>query len=659
MNFLDNLNISDYTDDELFDLIDLQPLPKNINHYPAQGDIWKREEIEEKTEKLKSVMIKKVNIYYLQRYTPDEIKYNKSYALSIEKIDGFFDAALKRIYNEIDEVLKIHKERNQVKKKDTLVHKIEPKIDVNSPREEESPKTVKQKMEDLYSLYQKDLKTAKTDEERNEKKKMYRELFELLIDNEEEEDTSVISMVSSEPTIDDIEKKGMIPNSYLDKTEQIEGTVNKSMGSAIGNVDNGLNEMRDFLVQNVQRNEIMHNPKVYSFDGHPVINQPQQPYQIVSNAQYTKGILNPIYRQVTKKIINLDSIFCHNLAKENDSTSSFIYKLPESLNNVISMRLASCEIPNTWYLFDEYLRSNEMIIRVYIPQSIQANIGLHQTTPYGNELQEFRIKIPYGTWDIQELVPAINKFIKDNRYSVLGGNKLYNNLAVLNIDINETDSKTHIRFRTEDEMEGQADDTSVNNGSYIPLYDATLQSALLEASTQAYFEVDFRIPENLDRDIRKNLGWSLGFRKPLYRIYRFDNPYRLFYDINDASYNIINVVETTFYGSLISEAVYGANKYNYLFLSVNDFIGSHSQDIVSCFENNLMTTDILARIAVRYGSFTVNMDDSSDLVHRDRNYFGPVTIEKLEIKLLDKFGDLINLNGSDYSIVLEFMIAYT
>ena len=640
MNFLDNLNIEEYTNEELFDLIDLQPLPKNINHYPAQGDIWKREEIQDKIEKLKMVMIKKVNIYYLQRYTPDEIKYNKSYSASIEKIDGFFDVALERIYVQIDEVLKVHKERNK-EKLDTVETKIV------SPREEKTKKTVKQKMEELYSLYQKDLKTAKTDEERNEKKKMYRELFELLIDNEEEE-TSVISMVSTEPTIDDIEKKGVVPNSYLDKTEQIEGTVNKSMGSIIGNVDNALNEMRNFLVQDVQRNEVLHNPKVYSFDGHPVINQVQQPYQIVSNAQYTKGSLNPFYRQVTKKVINLDSIFCHTQFKENDSTSSFTYKLPEPLTNVVSMRLASCEIPNTWYLFDEYLRSNEMIIRVFVPASIQQSSALLTDTSFGTELQTFRIKIPYGTWDITELNDSITPFINQNFYSVDGTNgqsiTKFTNLATIVFDINDTDSRTVIRFRTKSE--------GGNDLTYIPTVHVDTE--------KVYFEVDFRIPEDPERDIRKNLGWSLGFRKPYYKVNFFDTAYRRYYDIEDTEYNKIKGSEMDIYnGILISEAVYGANKYNYLFLSVNDFVGNHSQDIVSCFENNLMTTDILARIAVRYGSFTVNIDDSSDLVHRDRNYFGPVTIEKLEIRLLDKFGDLINLNGSDYSIVLEFTIAYS
>ena len=644
MNFLDNLNIDEYSDEELFDLIDLQPLPSSINHYPAQSEIWKREEIEEKTERLKSVMIKKVNIYFLQRYTTDEIKVNKSYAISIEKIDGFFDVALNRIYSKIDEVVKIHRERNEIKKKEQLVHKVEPKIE--SPREEKSPReTPKKKMEELYALYQKDLKTASTDEERKQKKQMYRELFELLLDNEEEE-TAVISMVSNEPTLDDIEKNGI--NNYSERVEQLVSNVDKTM-NAIGTVDNPLNEMREFLVQNVQRDNTLHNPKVYSFDGHPVINKVQQPYNMVSQADYTKGTLNPIYRQITKKVVNIDTVFCHSQFKENDSTSSFIYKFPEPVTNVIGMRLASTEIPNTIYLFDEYLRSNEMIIRVYIPEKIQDAYKMFINTSYGTELQEFRIKIPYGTWDITELTPEINNFILENRTGDDTESSVakFNNLAVIIFEINETDSRTIIRFRN-----------IFDTGGKVIMESTELN---LELLSKIYVEIDFRIPEMPDRDIRKNLGWSLGFRKPYYKVYYGDFIQRRFYDITDRDYDSFK--DRTIIGInnyiVISEAVYGANKPNYFFLSVNDFVGNHSQDIVSCFENNLMSTDILARIAVRYGTFTVNIDDSSDLVHRDRNYFGPVTIEKIEVKLLDKFGDLINLNGSDYSFVLEFMIAYS
>jgi hypothetical protein len=37
---------------------------------------------------------------------------------------------------------------------------------------------------------------------------------------------------------------------------------------------------------------------------------------------------------------------------------------------------------------------------------------------------------------------------------------------------------------------------------------------------------------------------------------------------------------------------------------------------------------------------------------------GPVRLEKLTIRLLDKFGNVIHLNGNDYSIALELQVLY-
>ena len=41
-----------------------------------------------------------------------------------------------------------------------------------------------------------------------------------------------------------------------------------------------------------------------------------------------------------------------------------------------------------------------------------------------------------------------------------------------------------------------------------------------------------------------------------------------------------------------------------------------------------------------------------------RRYTGPINISKLHIKILDKFGNIIDLNNMDYSITLELEILY-
>jgi len=41
-----------------------------------------------------------------------------------------------------------------------------------------------------------------------------------------------------------------------------------------------------------------------------------------------------------------------------------------------------------------------------------------------------------------------------------------------------------------------------------------------------------------------------------------------------------------------------------------------------------------------------------------REYFGPVTINKLKIQLLDEFGRIVDLNYMDFSFSILLTIAY-
>jgi hypothetical protein len=39
---------------------------------------------------------------------------------------------------------------------------------------------------------------------------------------------------------------------------------------------------------------------------------------------------------------------------------------------------------------------------------------------------------------------------------------------------------------------------------------------------------------------------------------------------------------------------------------------------------------------------------------KSREYFGPVEISQINIRLLDKFGDILEMNGNDFSFLMEF-----
>ena len=66
------------------------------------------------------------------------------------------------------------------------------------------------------------------------------------------------------------------------------------------------------------------------------------------------------------------------------------------------------------------------------------------------------------------------------------------------------------------------------------------------------------------------------------------------------------------------------------------------------------TTDVFAIIPVKGGLKLGDLyvELSGSLQDLKRTYFGPVDIERLRIRLLDDKGNLLNLNGSDWSIIL-------
>ena len=69
--------------------------------------------------------------------------------------------------------------------------------------------------------------------------------------------------------------------------------------------------------------------------------------------------------------------------------------------------------------------------------------------------------------------------------------------------------------------------------------------------------------------------------------------------------------------------------------------------------------NILARIQVSNPLFSIIINNGEDHVFKSRDYFGDVKIRKLRIKVLDKYGEVINLNHSEISLSLELTQRYS
>ena len=136
------------------------------------------------------------------------------------------------------------------------------------------------------------------------------------------------------------------------------------------------------------------------------------------------------------------------------------------------------------------------------------------------------------------------------------------------------------------------------------------------------FSLDFSVPS---LSIYQTAGWNLGYRK--------------------SSYNGIKIT---------GESSWGSSFDNYFFIEIDDFQRNFISDsIVSVNNSGYIGKNIIARIPITTSYNTIMSSDNSDKLFKTRDYFGPVRLEKLHIRLLNKFGVVIDLIQNDYSIMIE------
>ena len=348
---------------------------------------------------------------------------------------------------------------------------------------------------------------------------------------------------------------------------------------------------------------------------------------------HTKGSLNPVEKKTVTKIINVDSLFRENY--ESTSASNFIWNLAEPVKNVVSMRVVALELPTVWYSISSKLQNNQMTVHLYnVKNSSTSSGGTGTTTQtnstnYHDEIQT--ITVPDGNYMAPSFVTAMNNYLQNLPDNINGK---FNGLRFLCFDVDPITTRTIIRVRHSNETGNSPYD---DNGTYY--------------SPSFYFEIDFNTNDASDENaFKKTLGWFLGFRKSAYVI---DKTNIYTDNITDSNGGI------TYQYFLQSESSYGSTLQNYIYIDLNDFNRNESTDTFTApTENGYIGNNVIARISISTLFNSTLFDNASDRVYKQRDYFGPVRISKMQIKLLNKFGDLIDLNYNDFSMALELTIMY-
>jgi hypothetical protein len=94
-------------------------------------------------------------------------------------------------------------------------------------------------------------------------------------------------------------------------------------------------------------------------------------------------------------------------------------------------------------------------------------------------------------------------------------------------------------------------------------------------------------------------------------------------------------------------------------LVVDDFNKSNNVNFISTSKYGLLPDNIIARISMKGPAFSIQAQNDYSVYAEPRYYFGPVNITKIQIKLVDEFSRLVDLNYGDFSFTLRLTTIYS
>jgi hypothetical protein len=159
--------------------------------------------------------------------------------------------------------------------------------------------------------------------------------------------------------------------------------------------------------------------------------------------------------------------------------------------------------------------------------------------------------------------------------------------------------------------------------------------------------------ENGYMKLQQTLGWYMGY--DYYWVHAMPS------DTQEDPYTY-TTGDTILHHNIIQSQRYFSNSLKrYFYVEVNDFQNNFKETVVANLGNysGSIGRNIIARIPITSGSNTILMGNNSDYIYKQRDYFGPVNIQKLHIRLLDNFGRALQLNKNDFSMTLEMEQIYS
>ena len=331
------------------------------------------------------------------------------------------------------------------------------------------------------------------------------------------------------------------------------------------------------------------------------------------NNNYSSTLENnkKVNKSIIKRTYTIDSLFRQNYEADNNQSHNYIITLPETINKVITMSVGSLEIPLTYYNISNGLNNNAFKITIVDQNN--------------------------NPTDISSLI-ILRSGLYEARYNTTESLNRAQNIVT---EINENDN--FVQFNTDISNSYGTLLFGLDNNSGLSIFKFTPSSSDFFDISYYKVEIDFDVNNNentqcLQNKLYQKLGWQLGFRT---------NKLIIDSSNNFPSLNICYI-----------------NYPRYLYIAIDDFQTS-SRNYFSIASNSIIAPNIIGRINIlsllEEKSAFKQAAAPGDFIYSQkflREYFGPTSINKLKISLLDEYGRPFSLNNMEWSFILSFECFY-
>lgn len=526
-------------------------------------------------------------------------------------------------------------------------------------------------------------------------------------------DLFVILNLSTKPSTSEVKKKAgdLIAQFEKDGNDTMAAFFSEMQDRVLGYLDNpekdssAIQTNQWFTNQYLKQADTVQNNKITTRkqkvglydDNHLTMNREQLGVDNNYTVPVAQDVLNPTLENTFSRFINIDSQFRQASNGAESSATDFTLDLSDPLKNVLSLRLYSVQIPVAWYNFDTYYSNTCYWIRFSSGYTVAMGIppGNYSTVPSAGNNLVYALNTDPNVGFGQSGFQGTGVANPPVSFNAATGKLTFSfvNVSYKDATTGQTyaiDATTELIFY---DVEGKLNCGTYCNASYsinqtmgwllgfrspsifIDIANGNTAEALVDLYGPKYLILcidDYnqnhinnglitiseaskyvKLPDYYSPDLPiacTSVAAELQQQQASIRAIQGSNS-NAWLDKIDASFKPLPTVLPTAPRTLTQTQIYAINE-----------IRKNNERNTSYRSKAPTNSDTFALIPIKHSASNttgeIYVEFGGSLQDNKRIYFGPVNIDRLRIKLYNDKGNLLNMNGADWSITMISDLLY-